>query len=59
MVAFTKILKKFDKVRWSYLSFSVYMFMYAWKKDKSILYSKKEKKQEEENKFKPILFLFL
>jgi hypothetical protein len=33
--------------------------MYAWKKDKSILYSKKEKKQEEENKFKPILFLFL
>jgi len=28
-------------------------------KKTSILYSKKEKKQEEENKFKPILFLFL
>jgi len=50
MMAFTKILKKFDKVRWSYLSFSVYMFMYAWKKDDRAfyLYSKKEKKQEEE-----------
>jgi hypothetical protein len=38
MVAFTKILKKFDKVRWSYLSFSVYMFMYAWKKDEHFIF---------------------